>query len=66
MACFYRVVSFGKPMGPWRSQRRHAQQDAVALDLGSYDDYGVFWATVPGDIEWIHETALKSNASEAA
>jgi len=48
---FYRVVCFGKPRGPWRLDREQAQRDAVNEGLGSFDDHGAFWATVPGDIE---------------
>ena len=62
MALFYRVVSFGKPKGPWRSSRRQAQGDAIKLGLGSYDDWGKFYATVPGDIEWIHGDQLRLRA----
>jgi hypothetical protein len=47
----YRVVCFRRPVGPWRLERAQAQRDAVDERLGSYDDEGKFWATVPGDIE---------------
>jgi hypothetical protein len=58
MALYYRVCSFGKPQAPWRSSRKKAQQDAVALGLGEYDEWGKFYISVPGDIEWIHEREL--------
>jgi len=48
---FYRVVCFRKPMGPWRLTREQAQRDAVHEGLGSFDEWGAFYATVPGDIE---------------
>jgi hypothetical protein len=48
---FYRVVCFGKPRGPWRLSREQAQRDAVSEGLGSFDEWGAFYATVPGDIE---------------
>jgi hypothetical protein len=47
----YRVVSFGQAKGPWRLERVQAQNDAVDEGLGSFDEYGQFWITVPGDIE---------------
>jgi hypothetical protein len=48
---FWRVISFNKPAGPWRTLREGAQRDAADLGLGSYDEYGKFWKTVPGDIQ---------------
>jgi len=48
---FYRVVCFRKPMGPWRLTREQAQRDAVNEGLGTFDEWGAFYATVPGDIE---------------
>lgn len=47
----YRATSFGKPVGPWRSSRDEMRDDLVALDLGSYDEWGKFYVTVPGDYE---------------
>jgi hypothetical protein len=47
----YRVVCFRAPVGPWRLERSQAHRDAVDERLGSYDEEGKFWATVPGDIE---------------
>jgi hypothetical protein len=47
----YRVVCFRQPRGPWRLDRIRAEQDAVEERLGCYDEWGRFWATVPGDIE---------------
>lgn len=47
----YRVIVFGKPQAPWRSTREQARRDAVDLDLGSYDEWGQFFITVPAEIE---------------
>lgn len=48
----FRVVIFGVPHGPWREDRLQAQRDAIELDLGSYDEWGTFYLTVPADIEF--------------
>ena len=53
MQTLYRAISFGRPVGPWRNDRKRAQQDLIDLDLGSYDEWGAFYITVPGDIEWM-------------
>ncbi len=47
----YRVVVFGKPRGPWRGTLPQAHRDAEEQDLGSYDEQGRFYVTVPGDIQ---------------
>ena len=47
----YRLLVFGVPKGPWRERRDQAQRDAIELELGSYDDYGTFYVTVPADIQ---------------
>ncbi len=49
----YRVLSFSKPIGPWRATKKLAQEDAVDVGLGSYDEWGKFWTTVPGTIQRI-------------
>lgn len=51
METMYRAVSFGRPVGPWRKSRDKARSDLIDQDLGSYDEWGIFWVTVPGDIE---------------
>ncbi len=48
----FRVSVFGQPRGPWRQTLRQAQRDAIAIGLGSFDETGQFYSTVPGDIEW--------------
>lgn len=52
---WYRAVCFGKPVGPWRQERERARRDLIARKLGSYDEWGKFWITVPGDMEIRHE-----------
>jgi hypothetical protein len=47
-----RVVVFRRPQGPWRRSLRQAHADAIELGLGSYDEDGTFFITVPADIEW--------------
>lgn len=47
----FRAVSFGRPIGPWRTCKEKVRQDLIDKDLGSYDEWGVFFISVPGDIE---------------
>ena len=49
----YRALCFGRPIGPWRASCERARQDLIEMDLGSYDDWGAFYITVPGDMEWM-------------
>ncbi|MGR6747862.1 hypothetical protein, partial [Aeromonas veronii] len=46
------------PIGPWRFGRRDARRDLIAEGLGSYDDDGCFFTTVPGGMdvrqEWVN------------
>lgn len=51
MEMMYRALCFGRPAGPWRRLRDKARQDLIDIDLASYDEWGGFWITVPGDIE---------------
>ena len=51
----YRATCFGKPIAPWRSNRDHAREDLKERGLGSYDEWGHFWITVPGDMQKRHE-----------
>jgi hypothetical protein len=48
---FYRVVCFAEARGPWRAEREQARRDAIEQGLGSYDDLGRYWSTVPGAIQ---------------
>ncbi len=47
----YRAVCFGQPIGPWRTRLRFAQDDLAAEGLGSRDDGGRFYITVPGGLQ---------------
>ena len=47
----YRAVVAGRPVGPWRSDRRQARRDLIAINLGEYDADGIFYCLVPGDVE---------------
>lgn len=60
----YRVVVFGKPVGPWRSVRSQANQDAIELELGSYDENGQFYVTVPADIQSRYASSASLAVSE--
>ena len=47
----YRVVSFGKPVGPWRLRLTQARREAVAAGLGAFDEWGSYFDVVPGEIQ---------------
>ena len=47
----YRVVSFGRPLAPWRTDRQQVCRDLIELGLGGYDEWGKFFISVPGDVE---------------
>lgn len=47
----YRALSFGEPIGPWRTDREQMRQDLIDRGLGGYDEWGRFFTTVPGDID---------------
>lgn len=46
-----RAVCFGRPLAPWRECRKQVARDLIERGLGSYDERGRFFITVPGDIE---------------
>ncbi len=46
-----RARCFGDPIGPWRFGRRQAAQDLIEAGLGEFDRDGIFYATVPGNLE---------------
>ena len=48
---WYRAVCFEKPVGPWRRCRNKMRHDLIENGLGSYDEWGSFFVTVPGDIQ---------------
>jgi len=51
MVHWCRARSFGDPIGPWRFGRSQACRDLIAAGLGELDRDGVFYTTVPGDLE---------------
>jgi len=61
MLCF-RVRSFGRPRGPWRRVKSQAERDAFEAGLGEYDEWGVFFVAVPGEIEELHERFVTQDA----
>lgn len=50
---WYRALCFGKPVAPWRDSRDQVRRDLEARELGSFDEWGHFWITVPGDVETV-------------
>jgi hypothetical protein len=46
----FQAVCCGKPIAPPRRTRAKVRDDLIAHDLGSYDEWGKFFITVPGDI----------------
>jgi hypothetical protein len=51
MVRWCRALCFGQPIGPWRFGYRSARLDLVTAGLGSYDEEGTFFETVPGGLE---------------
>lgn len=48
----FRVIVFDEPRAPWRASRSEAMQDAIALELASWDRSKREWfLPVPADIE---------------
>lgn len=45
---WYRATCFSKPIGPWRDRIRDTFDDLAAEGLGSRDEWGTFYVTVPG------------------
>lgn len=63
---YYRATSFGRPVGIWRDSLRQVREDLVSLGLGSYDEWGWFFVTVPGGFEtdsaWMDFDEWKANS----
>jgi hypothetical protein len=47
---WYRVMVGNDARGPWRAKLDEARRDALDIGLGSYDEYGQWYDTVPGRI----------------
>jgi hypothetical protein len=61
-----RATSFGVPIGPWRFGRKGARRDLMAEGLGSYDEDGCFYTTVPGGMDVREEWMSFDEAHELA
>ena len=61
-----RATVFGRPCGPWRFGLRDARRDLIAQGLGSYDDHGDFYVTVPGGLQMRDEWMDFAEAEELA
>ena len=59
----FQALCFGKPIAPARKTRSKAQDDLIAHDLGSFDEWGKFFVTVPGDL---HRTEVWVEQEQAA
>jgi hypothetical protein len=54
----WRLMMFGRPIGPWRSSRREADLDAIFSGNGTYDEQlGCVFITAPA---WLHFHDLKT------
>ncbi|MGF7152486.1 hypothetical protein [Novosphingobium gossypii] len=42
--------------------KKQAQQDALQLGLGAFDEWGKFFVSVPGEIEELHERFVSETA----
>jgi hypothetical protein len=60
---YYRAMCFGKPIAPWRGTRDEARRDLAARELGSFDEWGFFWVTVPGELAVKRVAASQSRAA---
>ena len=69
---WYRATCFGDPVAPWRDSLTEARRDLISMKLGSYDEWGAFFTTVPGgllrDSAWVDydEWAATRNAVSLA
>jgi hypothetical protein len=59
---WYRAMCFRKPVGPWRQCKHKMRRDLIAEGLGSYDEWGAFYVTVPGDFE-VRREQVQSKAA---
>ena len=55
VAHWYRATCFGDPVGPWRTSISEAWADLEGQQLGSYDELGTFYITVPGGLARVSE-----------
>jgi len=56
---WFQALCLGKPIAPWRREKEKARKDLITHGLGSYDEWGKFFITVPGDLArksvWVDE-----------
>lgn len=62
MTTWYRASCFGKPVGPWRTDREKARGDLIDRDLASYDEWGVFFTDAIAKLE-IKSVRVQSRAA---
>lgn len=48
---WYRAMCFGRAIGPWRKDKAKARADLLNAKLGSFDELGDFYCTVPGNLQ---------------
>jgi len=60
---WHRALCLGKPVGPWRTEQDEARRDLVEQGLGSFDEWGKFWATVPDNLQTSNKWVLESRAA---
>lgn len=70
LAYWYRATCFGDPCGPWRTSTRDVRNDLEHQGLGSRDEHGTFYVTVPGGIQrhgvWMDYDEWEQNGRQAA
>lgn len=56
----YRITTFGRPRAPWRDSVDEAMQDAIALELASWDESKREWyLAVPVGLERISRSEAR-------
>lgn len=48
--CWHQATNFGRAAAPWRETIDEVRRDLIELGLGSFEDAGRFYITVPGGI----------------
>lgn len=59
---WYQARCMGRPLASWRKTRDLARQDLIDHGLGSYDEWKMFYVTVPGELArksvWVEVVAV--------
>jgi hypothetical protein len=50
----WRATFLREPVGPWRRSRDQMLRDLIGRDLGSYDEWGVFYFDALADFETMY------------